>query len=100
MIRKEIAELWEDEEMSGDQKGRELNNLLREKLEAAKEGWLERPGAAIQFEALQETLMDMIPDDRVDYLAEQGLPETMDMLASLPVKPSTRLQRILMEHTA
>jgi hypothetical protein len=100
MIRKEIAELWEDENMGGDEKGRELNKLLREKLEAAKEGWLERPGAAIQFEALQNTLIDMIPNDRVDYLAEQGLEQTMDLLASLPVKPTTRLQRILMENTA
>jgi hypothetical protein len=99
-IRKEIAELWEDENMSGEEKGRELNNLLRDKLDAAKEGYMERPGASIQFEALQETLIDMIPGDQVDYLAEQGLGQTLDLLASLPVKPSTRLQRILTENTA
>jgi hypothetical protein len=98
-IRKEIADLWEDENMSGEEKGRELNNLLRDKLDAAKEGYMERPGAAIQFEALQETLMDMIPGDQVDYLAEQGLGQTLDLLASLPVKPSTRLQRIMTENT-
>jgi hypothetical protein len=109
-IRKEITALWEDEEMSGDQKGRELNNLLQEKLEEAKEGWLERPGsseakeppepgAIIQFEALQDTLIDMVPEDRVDYLAEQGLDLTTDLLASLPVKPSTRFQRIMMENS-
>jgi len=100
MIRKEIAELWEDENMSGEQKGRELNNLLRDKLEAAKEGWLERPGAAIQFEALQNTLIDMVPGEQVDYLAEQGLDQTIDLLASLPTRPSTRLERILMENSA
>ena len=99
-IRKEIAELWEDEEMSGEEKGRELNNLLRDKLEAAKEGYLERPGAAIQFEALQNTLIDMVPGDQVDYLAEQGLDLTMDLLAALPVNPSTRLQRIMTENSA
>jgi len=110
-IRKEITALWEDEDMGGDQKGRELNNLLQEKLEEAKEGWLERPGsseseqppepgAIIQFEALQDTLIDMVPGDRVDYLAEQGLDMTADLLASLPVKPSTRFQRILIENSA
>lgn len=98
-IRKQMRELWEDEDMTGEQKGRELNQLLREKLEESKEGWLERPGAAIQFEALQETLIDMIPGDQVDYLAEQGLEGTIDLLAALPVKPSTRLQRIMKENS-
>ena len=110
-IRKEITALWEDEDMGGEQKGRELNELLQEKLEEAKEGWLERPGsseakeppdpgAIIQFEALQDTLIDMVPGDRVDYLAEQGLDRTADLLASLPVKPSTRFQRIMTENSA
>ena len=44
--------------------------------------------------------MDMIPEDRVDYLVEQGLEGTADLLASLPLKPSTRLQRIMLENSA
>jgi len=111
-IRKEITELWEDEEMSGEEKGIELNNLLRDKLEEAKEGWLERPGssenkedeppnagAVIQFEALQDTLIDLSPEDRVDYLAEQGLDKTADLLVSLPTKPSSRLRNIMRENS-
>jgi hypothetical protein len=99
-LNKETTELWEDEEMTPEQKLRELNNIYRDKMENAKDAYEERPGAAIQLEALQDTLIDMIPGDRVDYLAEQGLDRTADLLASLPVKPSTRLQRIMMENSA
>ena len=98
-LNKETTELWEDENMTPEQKLRELNNIYRDKMENAKDAYGERPGAAIQLEALQDTLIDMIPGDRVDYLAEQGLDLTSDLLASLPVKPSTRLQRIMMENS-
>jgi hypothetical protein len=99
-IRKETTELWEDETMTPEQKGRELNNLYQQKLENAKDAWLERPGATIQFEALKDTLIDMIPDNRVDYLVEQGLTETADLLVSLPKQPNARLRRILLENSA
>ena len=99
-IRKEITELWEDPDMSPEQKGRELNQLYMEKLEEAKEGWLERPGATIQFEALQDTLMDMVPGDRFEFLVEQDLQSTADLLVSMPKKPTNRFRKIMWENSA
>ncbi len=99
-LRRDTNDLWEDEEMTPEQKGRELNQLYQEKLELSKDAWLERPGAEIQFEALQDTLIDMIPEDRVDYLVEQGLENTADLLVAMPRKPSSRLKRIMLENSA
>ena len=98
-LRKETTKLWEDEDMSPEQKLRELNQIYREKMEHSKDAYGERPGATIQFEALQDTLIDMIPGDRVDYLAEQGLEQTSDLLANLPENPSLRLRNIYWEHS-
>ena len=98
-LRKETAELWEDENMSPEQKLRELNQIYRDKMENAKDAYGERPGAMIQFEALQETLIDMVPGDRVDYLAEQGLDQTADLVAGLPAKPELRLRNIYWENS-
>jgi hypothetical protein len=87
-----------------------------DKLQEAKEAWLERPGASetkkdddeipvtppgaiIQFEALQDTLIDMDPEDRPDYLAGQGLGQTADLLVSLPKKPGRRLRNIIWENS-
>jgi len=98
-LRKETTELWEDEKMTPEQKLRELNRIYRDKMENAKDAYGERPGAAIQFEALQDTLIDMIPEDRVDYLAEQGLDQTSDLIANLPGNPSLRLRNIYWENS-
>jgi len=87
-LRKDTTDLWEDEDMTPEQKSRELNDLYREKLENAKDAWMERPGAAeIQIEALQETLIDMPPQQRTDYLAKQRLDHTAELLSSLPKNP-------------
>lgn len=98
-LRKETAELWEDENMTPEQKLRELNHIYRDKMENAKDAYGERPGATIQFEALQETLIDMVPEDRVDFLAEQGLDQTADLVAGLPKKPELRLRNIYWENS-
>ena len=99
-LRKETTELWEDEKMTPEQKLKELNRIYREKMENAKDAYGERPGATIQFEALQETLIDMDPENRPSYLAEQGLDQTADLIAGLPKKPELRLRNIYWENSA
>jgi hypothetical protein len=115
-IRDEMTSIWEDEKMGGEEKLKKLNRLYMDKLQEAKEAWLERPGASetkkdddeipvtppgaiIQFEALQDTLIDMDPEDRPDYLAGQGLGQTADLLVSLPKKPGRRLRNIIWENS-
>ena len=98
-LRKETTQLWEDEDMDPEQKLRELNRIYREKLELSKDAWMERPGAAIQFEALEQTLIDMPPASRPDYLAEQNLPFTRELLMTLK-RPNDRLRKIYEENLA
>ncbi len=98
-LRKETTELWEDEKMTPEEKLRDLNRIYREKMENAKDAYGERPGAAIQFEALQETLIDMDPMKRPSFLAEQGLDQTADLIANLPIKPDLRLRNIFWENS-
>jgi len=115
-IRDEMTSIWEDEKMGGEEKLKKLNQLYMDKLQEAKEAWLERPGASeekkdedevpvtppgaiIQFEALQDTLIDMDPEDRPDYLAGQGLDHTAELLVSLPNKPGRRLRNIIWENS-
>lgn len=98
-LRRETTELWEDEDMDPEQKLRELNRIYQDKLENAREAWMERPGAAIQFEALEQTLIDMPSGDRPDYLSDQNLPFTRDLLISLK-HPNERLQNIYWENSA
>jgi hypothetical protein len=99
-LRKDTTALWEDEKLTPEQKLRELNRIYRDKMENAKDAYGERPGAAVQFEALQETLIDMDPRQRHGYLVEQGLDMTADMIANLPIKPDARLQSIFWENSA
>jgi len=98
-LRKETKKLWEDDVMSPEQKLRELNRIYREKMEHSKDAYEERPGAVIQLEALQDTLIDMVPGDRAEYLSEQGLDHTAALIAGLPEKPKLRLRNIYWENS-
>ena len=103
-IRKEVNDIWEDPDMSPEEKLMELNELYRERNEAAKDAYEARPGTdpaasvgqlPVGTLALWRSLQGMDNEQAVNFMREHGLTDTADLVASMPQQPNQRLDRLM-----
>lgn len=103
-IRKEVNEIWEDRDMTPVEKTMELNELYRERAEAAKDAYEGRPGTdpaasvsqlPIGSLALLRALEGMSRSEASDFMKQYAMPATADLLDSMPDTAGTRLSGVL-----
>jgi diguanylate cyclase (GGDEF)-like protein len=95
-INKEVREVYRDDEMTGAEKRKELDDLQRDKNEIFEEAYRNRPGAAEEPDLSDiESIIDSIPPtgEINQQLADQA-PETARLVADVSGLSKQQLERL------